>query len=40
MYNEKTDISHFEKIRKLGEGSFAKVYMVKRKIDQKFYALK
>ncbi|KAM3135066.1 G2-specific serine/threonine protein kinase [Paramecium bursaria] len=35
-----TQIEDFEVLEKLGDGSFAQVYKVKRKSDQQFYAMK
>lgn len=35
-----TNISEFEVMKRLGEGSFGSVYMVKRKSDEKIYAMK
>ena len=37
---QKTSFNDFEFIRTLGKGAFSTVYLVKRKLDQKFYALK
>ena len=37
---QKTSFNDFEFIRTLGKGAFSTVYLVKRKADQKFYALK
>ena len=37
---KKTTFKDFEFLRTLGKGSFSTVYLVKRKLDQKIYALK
>ena len=37
---DKTSLSDFETIKKIGKGSFGSVYLVKRKKDSKIYALK
>ena len=37
---KKTSFNDFEFIRTLGKGAFSTVYLVRRKIDQKQYALK
>ena len=37
---QKTTFQDFEFLRTLGKGAFSTVYLVKRKIDQKEYALK
>ncbi|EAR94919.1 Serine/Threonine kinase domain protein (macronuclear) [Tetrahymena thermophila SB210] len=40
MQNSQSQITDFEILKRLGEGSFGSVYQVKRKSDEKIYAMK
>jgi serine/threonine protein kinase len=40
LYSKTININHFDIVKVIGRGSFGKVYLVKKKDDEKFYAMK
>lgn len=40
LYSKSVNLNHFEIIKVIGRGSFGKVYMVKKKDSDEFYAMK